>query len=73
MTEDENFIEDALDWNDGKLGKWLAREKAVYQAHTGRDGTEEGFRKHCMTIAERDPAVSDMLFEAFVMAAWEQP
>jgi hypothetical protein len=39
-----------------EFDQWIEREKQVYLAHTGRDGTLEGFQEHILKLYEQNPA-----------------
>ena len=55
----DNLINDLLDQN-GRLSQWLERERQVYLAHNGRDGTLAGFQDHVRKMIEANPALIEM-------------
>jgi hypothetical protein len=47
------------------LWQWYEREKHVYLAWTGRDGTDDGFREHVHKLHDANPdAFTEMLENA---------
>ena len=52
----------------GKVAQLLERELTIYLAHTGREGTFDGFREHCRKLVKANLALLEMLFEEYVDA-----
>jgi hypothetical protein len=67
----DDLIDDVLD-ADGAFAQWLDREKSVYLAHAGRDGTLDGFLDHIRKMMERDPTKAlARFFDAYLDAFTE--
>jgi hypothetical protein len=66
MSNDD-LVDDMFD-HGGWLAQWIEREKQIYLAHAGRDGTLEGFREHVCKLMEADPEKQRKAFESFVDA-----
>jgi hypothetical protein len=61
-----------LDHN-GKFAQWLERERQVYLAHTGRDGTLAGFQDHVRKVIAGNPALIEMALDDIADATFETP
>jgi hypothetical protein len=65
--DDDDLIADIME-SGGKVAQWIEREKAVYLAHAGREGTLEGFREHIAKMIKADPGMSEMFVLEYVDA-----
>lgn len=66
----KDLAADILD-KDGPFAQWVDRERHVYIAHHGRDGTLEGFQEHCFAMLVASPTLRELALKEYITAVVE--